>query len=111
LFFPIQLRHWSFDYGRRKYELADLGFWTADIASTQLEQSKKLAESLAKIWSDLLSFAAKRRQAEAEFVQSLAHCDGVADLFKRQSEFFQASWSAYSSELPRALGFPAKDAT
>ncbi len=77
----------------------------------QLEQSKKLAESSAKIWSDLLSFAAKRRQAEAEFVQSLAHCDGVADLFKRQSEFFQALWSAYSSELPRALGFPAKDAT
>lgn len=77
----------------------------------QLEQSKKLAESSAKIWSDLLSFAAKRRQAEAEFVQSLAHCDGVADLFKRQSEFFQASWSAYSTELPKALGFPAKNAT
>lgn len=77
----------------------------------QLEQSKKLAENSAKIWSELLSFAAKRRQAEAEFVQNLAHCDGVADLFKRQSEFFQTSWSAYSTELPKALGFPARNAT
>ncbi|WP_213773713.1 hypothetical protein [Bradyrhizobium sp. dw_78] len=75
----------------------------------QLEQSKKLAETAAQYWSNLLSFAAKRRQAEAEFVQSLAHCDGVSDLFKRQSEFFQASWTAYSTELPKALGFPAKD--
>lgn len=76
----------------------------------QLEQSKKLAETSAQYWSNLLSFAAKRRQAEAEFVQSLAHCDGVSDLFKRQSEFLQASWAAYSSELPKVLGIPAKDA-
>ncbi len=76
----------------------------------QTEQSKKLAETSTKYWSDLLSFAAKRRQAEAEFVQSLAHCESVPDLFKRQSEFFQASWSAYSSELPKALGIPGKDA-
>ncbi len=74
------------------------------------EQSKKLAETSAKYWSDLLSFAAKRRQAEAEFVQSLAHCEGVSDLFKRQSEFFQAAWSAYSDELPKALRIPEKDA-
>ncbi|MCR6732723.1 MAG: hypothetical protein NVV83_00845 [Afipia sp.] len=77
----------------------------------QLEQSKKLVKESAKYWSDLLSFAAKRRQAEAEFVQSLAHCDAVSDLLKRQSEFIQASWSAYSSELPKAFGIPGKGAS
>ncbi len=76
----------------------------------QLEQSKKLAETSAKYRSDLLSFVAKRRQAESEFIQSLAHCDDTSDFFKRQFEFFQAAWSAYSSELPKISGIPAKDA-
>ncbi len=76
----------------------------------QLEWSKKLAKLSAKRSSDLLSFSAKRLHAQAEFFQGLAHSDDLSDLFKRQSDFIQASWDAYSKELPKALGITGKGA-
>lgn len=74
----------------------------------QLEWSKKLARLSAKRSSDLLCFSAERLRAHAALLQDWADSEDVWDLFKRQSEFLQSSWVAYSTELPKAFGVLGK---
>jgi len=73
----------------------------------QLEWSKQFVEYAVKCYASLLSFSAKRLQADAEFVQGLADCHDASDLFKRQSEFVQTSWTDYSGEFSKALELPS----
>lgn len=85
---------------------ADKSATVSPSSLPQLEWSKSLAEVSIKYCADLLSFSAKRLQAQAEFLQGLVGCSDASDLLKRQSEFVQASWAAYSQELPKALELP-----
>lgn len=54
-------------------------------------------------YAGALGFAAKRLQAQAEFVQSLSGCNDLPELLKRQSDFWAAAWGAYATELPKVL--------
>jgi len=67
----------------------------------QFEWSKKAIETSATACAGALSFTAKRLQAQADLMQSLAACNDLPELLKRQSDFWAAAWGAYASELPR----------
>jgi len=80
-------------------------------ALPQLDWTKKLAENAAQRYSDLLAFSAQRLQAQAEFLQGLAQCSSPSDVFRHQSDFAQASWAAYTKELPKVFGDTSKQAS
>lgn len=67
----------------------------------QFEWSKKAIEVSATACAGALGFTAKRLQAQADFLQSLAGCNDLPELLKRQSDFRAAAWGAYASELSK----------
>ena len=68
----------------------------------QFEWSKKAIEMSASACAGVLGFTA-RLQAQADFLQSLASCDDLRELLRRQSEFRSSAWAAYAGGLSHAL--------
>ena len=60
----------------------------------QLEWSKRAVAFSATACAGVLGFAARRLQAQAEFLQSLAGCSDMSEVMHRQSEFWTAAWGA-----------------
>ena len=69
----------------------------------QVEWSKKAIEMSTTACAGALNFTAKRLQVQADFLQSLAGCNDLPELLKRQSDFWAAAWGAYATALPKVL--------
>ena len=67
----------------------------------QLEWSKKAIEMSATACAGALGFTAKRLQAQADLLQSLAGCNDLPEPLKRQSDFWAAAWGACANELSK----------
>ena len=58
---------------------------------------------------EILDFASKRMRAQADFIESLSHCDNLEQATSRHREFLAAAGQQYSEEMSQLMGLVHKN--
>lgn len=71
----------------------------ARLAEQVIETQRQFSEMTLALANEVMGFAARRMQAQADFMTQLSRCGDAADMLDVQLRFVAATTSDYASEM------------